>query len=170
MRSFLSFYLVVPIVLMGCNESGENTACPVQVRQQVVLSEKARSCGRNLSLENLTPSCNTIESADDFEPACNPHLAQNAWSASHRNNFAQASSPLPGVVGDRPFEVKHQTTLSIPIVLNFSEPDSQNRQALWASTISRAGQVCKCEILRHSHILPCEQIRQKTAGSLGAGT
>jgi len=108
--------------------------------------EKAALCGETAVSGTLAPTCTTPASRDGLEPSCNPHLAQDAWSASHRGNFAQASSPLPGVT-DTPdrVNVDHQSTQSVPIVLNFSEPDAQGKRAVWASTVASQGQIFKLD-------------------------
>jgi hypothetical protein len=92
------------------------------------------------------PSCDTPSSADGNEPACNPHLAQSAWSGSHRNNSAQASSPLPGTRGPAErIDVHHKGFTSVPITLTFSEPYPDGGYVVWASTVGNTGEVVKLD-------------------------
>jgi hypothetical protein len=96
--------------------------------------------------EPEAPVCETPESADGAEPDCNPHLAQSAWSGSHRNHFAQASSPLPGTVGPaEQVNVDHKGLTSVPVTLTFSEPYPDGEYVVWASTVGNTGEVVKLD-------------------------
>ncbi|GLR27053.1 hypothetical protein [Limnobacter litoralis] len=106
------------------------------------LVQLAKACGNTLPLETL--SCTTPASADGNEPPCNPQLAQSAWSAAHRGNYAQASSNLPGVKGDlSTLNIDHTDLDSAPIIMDFTEPDPQGNVAVWASTVGFSGLVFK---------------------------
>ena len=84
--------------------------------------------------------------ADGLEMPCNPHLSQSAWSGSHRNNFAQASSPLPGLTGNiDQANIEHVSTDGPSVILTFTEPDSEGRQAVWSSTVGRSSTVYKLD-------------------------
>jgi hypothetical protein len=92
------------------------------------------------------PDCDTSPSADGHEPDCNPHLAQSAWSGSHRNHYAQASSPLPGTRGPAEVvDVHHKGFTSVPITLTFSEPYPDGGWVVWASTVGNTGEVVKLD-------------------------
>ena len=130
-------------LLSACNSSSQQPQSVTPTANAALIRSAAAACGNQAPATNLTPTCTTTTSSDGFEPPCNPHLAQNAWSASHRNNFAQASSPLPGVTTPQQVDVKHAAIPAAPIVLNFSEPDAKGQQAVWASTVGFTGEVVK---------------------------
>lgn len=90
-----------------------------------------------------TPSCSTPESFDGFEPPCNPHLAQNGWSSSHRASFAQASSPFRGIESNDQVHIDHRPLLAAPNNINFTEPDAAGRVAAWSSTVGFTGEIVK---------------------------
>ncbi|MEL0028079.1 MAG: hypothetical protein VW625_05360, partial [Perlucidibaca sp.] len=85
------------VLLAACGETSSTTPSARQADATASLRAAAAACGNTLPADYVAPTCDTPASADGLEPPCNPHLAQDAWSASHRGNFAQASSPLPGV-------------------------------------------------------------------------
>lgn len=139
----LSFFLVT--LISACGGSSQNsqfTSSPREASAERIAAAAAQ-CGNPRPLGNLTPSCTTPISSDGAESPCNPHLAQNVWSASHRNNFAQASSPLPGVTTPQQVNIDHSPLIAAPIVLNFSERDTDGAQAVWASTVGFTGEVVK---------------------------
>ncbi len=89
-------------------------------------------------------ACTTPASPDGAEPPCNPHLAPSPWAASHRNSYAQASSPLPGPAGPAAqVNVDHDSLLAAPIVLTFSTPYPDGGPVVWASTVGPTGEVFK---------------------------
>ncbi len=85
----------------------------------------------------VEPTCLTPVAADGFEPPCNPFLSSASWAGSHRNSYAQASSPYPGPApGD---EVRRQHTvgiLGVPLIFAFTEPYADGGRAAWASTVA----------------------------------
>jgi len=125
----------------GSDGAGNATGAPAANAARIV--ESAKLCGNPAPTTNLTPSCVTPAAADGNEPPCNPHLAQEAWSASHRNNFAQASSPLPGVTTPQAVNIDRASFPAAPITLNFSERDGAGAQAVWASTVGFTGEIVK---------------------------
>lgn len=144
---FFSLTLMASL-LMGCGSESSpaaNNASAGRTANAEQLRAAAALCGNPAPTGNLTPICNTLTAADGSEPPCNPHLAQDAWSASHRSNFAQASSPLPGVTTPDQVNIDHAPLTAVPVVLNFSERDSQKRQAVWASTVGFTGEVIKID-------------------------
>ncbi|MDX1510789.1 MAG: hypothetical protein R3249_05550 [Nitriliruptorales bacterium] len=89
-------------------------------------------------------SCTTPAEAD--EPPCNPHLAQSPWASHHRNSWALASSPFPGVTGPADqVDVGHASFTSVPIVLTFSDPYPDGGRVVWASTVGATGEVFKMD-------------------------
>lgn len=143
MRNLHHSWLVFIGVLTACGGSS-GPSSPASSRVDVAaLRAAAAACGNPMPTTNLTPTCSTPASADGQEPPCNPHLAQNAWSASHRNNFAQASSPLPGVTTPEQVNIDHAAIPAAPIVINFSETDAAGQQAVWASTVGFTGEIVK---------------------------
>lgn len=138
--------LVLAILVTACGGSpGKEPATGARATSADDIRQAAARCGNPAPTGNLTPSCITPASADGLEPPCNPHLAQDAWSASHRGNFAQASSPLPGVTAPGTANIDHTALTAAPIVLNFSEPDAQQRKAVWASTVGFTGEIVKLD-------------------------
>jgi hypothetical protein len=135
------------VLLAACggnsNTSSSSGAARTANAEQIIAA--ATLCGNPAPVENLTPTCSTPGSADGNEPPCNPHLAQNAWSASHRNNFAQASSPLPGVTTPLKVNIDRTAMIAAPIVMNFSERDNAGAQAVWASTVGFTGEIVKLD-------------------------
>jgi hypothetical protein len=93
-----------------------------------------------------SPDCTSPPSADGHEPDCNPHLADSPWSASHRNSYAQASSPFPGPAGPaEQVNVDRTGLAAAPIVVTFSPPYPDGRRVLWASTVGFTGEVVKVD-------------------------
>lgn len=149
MRTLLLPGALAPVLflLSACGSGGGDGIAPVAARSAsaVDLRAAAALCGNPAPSGNLTPTCSTPAAADGSEPPCNPHLAQDAWSASHRGNFAQASSPLPGVTTPDRVNIDHAPLTAAPIVLNFSERDSEGAQAVWASTVGFTGEIVKLD-------------------------
>jgi hypothetical protein len=93
-----------------------------------------------------SPTCETPSAADGEEPPCNPHLSDAAWSGSHRNSYAQASSPLPGPAGSAEHvNVDRLGTVAAPIVLSYSPEYPDGRRVLWASTVGVTGEILKID-------------------------
>lgn len=83
------------------------------------------------------PVCLTPVAADAFEPPCNPFLSSPSWAGSHRNSYAQASSPFPAPrPGDRVAYEHTFGVLGVPLVFAFSEPYADGGRAAWASTVA----------------------------------
>ena len=78
-------------------------------------------------------SCRQVEAPD--EPPCNPALPDSPWGASHRNSYAQASSPYPGL---RSADVRpqHLALPGIPIQIQFTQPYRDGGRVAWASLVS----------------------------------
>lgn len=92
------------------------------------------------------PGCRTPAAADGAEPACNPHLAASPWASSHRNSYAQASSPFPGPTGPaEQVNVDHDGFASAPIVLSFSPEYRDGGRAIWASTVGLTNEILKID-------------------------
>jgi hypothetical protein len=139
MKAKIVGLLAATLLVIGCGSAKDDSSSGSAAR----VIESAQRCGNPPPKVASTPSCTTPSSADGFEPPCNPHLAQNAWSASHRNNFAQASSPLPGVTTPDQVNIDRVAFPAAPIVLNFSERDQSGGQAVWASTVGFTGEIVK---------------------------
>lgn len=147
--------LSVATLLSACGGSASGTsgaASAGRVASADALRAAATLCGNPAPTGNLTPTCSTLPAADGSEPPCNPHLAQDAWSASHRGNFAQASSPLPGVTTPEQVNIDHAGLTAAPVVINFSERDSEGAQALWASTVGFTGEIVKLDADSLAHL------------------
>lgn len=130
------------LVLTGCGGQGDTVSAPSTASAQVVSAQVGSDdCSPPVA---VVPTCMTVNS-DGFEPPCNPHLAQDAWSASHRNNFSQDSSPLPGVTTPESVNIDHTGLTGVPIGLNFSERDTKGHQAIWGSTVGPTGEIDKLD-------------------------
>jgi hypothetical protein len=93
-----------------------------------------------------SPACETPSAAHGDEPPCNPHLSDSAWSGSHRNSYAQASSPFPGPAGPAEHvNVDRLGTVAAPIVLSYSPEYPDGRRVIWASTVGITGEVLKID-------------------------
>jgi hypothetical protein len=76
----------------------------------------------------------------------NPHLADTAWSANHRNAYAQGSSDRPGPMGPpERIDVHHDGVIGVPIVLTFSPPYADGEYVVWGSTVGPTGEVFKLD-------------------------
>ncbi len=92
------------------------------------------------------PSCVTPDAADGAEPPCNPHLAASPWAGNHRNSYAQASSPYPGVEGPpEHVNVDHDGSPSVPVILSFSPAYPDGRRVIWASTAGGTKEILKID-------------------------
>lgn len=68
------------------------------------------------------------------EPPCNPALPDSPWGVSHRNSYAQASSPYPGLVSAR-VRSQHIDLPGIPIQIQFSDRYGDDGIAAWGSLV-----------------------------------
>jgi hypothetical protein len=68
------------------------------------------------------------------EPACNPALPDSPWGVSHRNSYAQASSPYAGLASPR-VRTQHVDLPGIPIQTQFSGRYRDGGVAAWGSLI-----------------------------------
>jgi hypothetical protein len=83
------------------------------------------------------PACLTPVAADGFEPPCNPFLSSPAWAGSHRNSFAQASSPYPAPAAGDVVRTEHVGGLfGVPLIFSFTEPYADGGRNAWASTVA----------------------------------
>ena len=90
--------------------------------------------------------CGPAGRRDPEEPACNPHLAASPWAGNHRNSYAQASSPLPGLEGPAELvDVDHDGFASAPVVLSFSPRYPDGGRVVWASTVGPTAEVLKID-------------------------
>lgn len=135
--------LLAALLLVAC--SGESDPAGAAVARPGDYAALAARCGQPAPAGLLAPTCRTPSSADGLEPACNPHLAQSPWAASHRGNYAQASSPFPGVQQPENANIAHTAVTAAPIVIDFSEPDAQGHVAAWASTVGFTGEIVKLD-------------------------
>jgi hypothetical protein len=78
-------------------------------------------------------SCEQVEAK--HEPPCNPALPDSPWSVSHRNSYAQASSPFPGLESPKVI-TKHVDLPGIPIQLQFSDRYEEGGRVVWGSLLS----------------------------------
>jgi hypothetical protein len=79
------------------------------------------------------PTCTTPDSAG--EPPCNPYLPDSPWGASHRNAYAQASSPYPGIAAGAKVSAHHVYLPGIPIQLQFTSKYRDGGRAVWGSLV-----------------------------------
>ncbi|MCX6394917.1 MAG: hypothetical protein NTV23_00330 [Propionibacteriales bacterium] len=96
--------------------------------------------------EPTAQSCAAVVAANPDEPPCNPYLADSPWTGSHRNPYAQDSSPFPGPTGpaDR-VGVAHAAVGAVPVVLSFSPTYPDGKRVIWASTVGVTGEVIKVD-------------------------
>jgi hypothetical protein len=78
------------------------------------------------------PTCETPAARD--EPPCNPYLPASPWGASHRNSYAQASSPFPGLRDDD-VRTQHLDLPGTPIQTQFSSRYRDGGRAAWGSLV-----------------------------------
>lgn len=165
----LSILVSLSIALMACGgSSSQSSSSPESAARQADparIVAAAAACGNPAPTTPLTPSCQVLANPDGFEPQCNPHLAQDAWSASHRANAAQASSPLPGIRDATQVNIDHISLTAAPNNLNFTEPDAAGRQAMWASTVGFTGEIVKVDSASLNLI---DRFFPEGAGSLSA--
>jgi hypothetical protein len=82
-------------------------------------------------------SCRQIQAVD--EPPCNPALPDSPWNVSHRNSYAQASSPFPGLEGPE-VRFTHVDLPGIPVAMQFTGRYGDGHRALWGSLVSNQGE------------------------------
>jgi hypothetical protein len=68
------------------------------------------------------------------EPPCNPALPDSQWGVSHRNSYAQASSPYRGLENAR-VTTQHIDLPGIPIQIQFSSRYRDGGIAAWGSLV-----------------------------------
>ncbi len=78
-------------------------------------------------------ACRQIRAAN--EPPCNPALPDSPWGVSHRNSYAQASSPYPGLASAR-VTPQHIVLPGIPVQLQFTSRYRDGGIAVWGSLIN----------------------------------
>jgi hypothetical protein len=91
-------------------------------------------------------ACLTPAAPDGAEPPCNPHLSDAPWSGSHRNSYAQASSPFPGPAGPSAHvNVDRTGFAAVPVTLSFSPAYPDGERVIWASTVGLTGEIVKID-------------------------
>ena len=71
------------------------------------------------------------------EPPFHSYLADSPWPISHRNTYAQASSPLPGPTYNANMMVKdYKPLLPGLITLAISGKYADGKHVIWGNTIS----------------------------------
>jgi hypothetical protein len=68
------------------------------------------------------------------EPRCNPALPDSPWGVSHRNSYAQASSPLAGLSSPR-VRAQHVDLPGNPIQIQFTNRYRDGGRAAWGSLV-----------------------------------
>ena len=76
----------------------------------------------------------------EFEPPCNPALAQSPWSGSHRASYAQASSPYRSLES-ADVRAQHVDLPGIPISIQFSGKYDDGGRVAWGSLIDGANRM-----------------------------
>ncbi|MBK7976531.1 MAG: hypothetical protein IPK07_25765 [Deltaproteobacteria bacterium] len=71
---------------------------------------------------------------DGLEPPLNPFLADSPWPMTHRNPYAQASSPYPGPRPEDVLAAQTGLTAPAPITAAVSSPYADGRRAIWGAT------------------------------------
>jgi hypothetical protein len=71
------------------------------------------------------------------EPPCNPALPDSPWGATHRNGYAQASSPYRGLERAA-VETTHLDLPGIPIAIQFSGRYPDGGRVAWGSLLDAA--------------------------------
>ena len=84
------------------------------------------------SVAGAAERCRQLRAAD--EPPCNPALPNSPWGVSHRNSYAQASSPLPGLSSPR-VRAQHVDLPGMPIQIQFTNRYRDGGRAAWGSLI-----------------------------------
>ncbi len=88
-------------------------------------------------------TCLTPLAAD--EPLCNPALADSPWPITHRGNYAQGSSPLPGPLGSETISARHLNLTGTPTTLAIGPTYPDGGRAVWASVIGLNGAIYKLD-------------------------
>ncbi len=108
------------------------------------------------------------------EPPCNPALPDSPWGVSHRNSYAQASSPQAGLESPR-VRTQHVDLPGIPIQVQFSDRYRDGGRAAWGSLIEAQNRraVFKVDVESGRLIdlyVPAEREATPPAASLGGIT
>lgn len=75
--------------------------------------------------------------ADAYEPPFNPYLADSLWPMTHRNNYAQASSPFAGPQSAAGLgKTQFRATDLLNATLAFSAPLDDGSRLAWGSSLS----------------------------------
>lgn len=107
------------------------------VRRTVIVAALAVGVLSAPAAAAAAPTCLTPVAADGFEPPCNPFLSSPSWAGSHRNSYAQASSPYPAPRAGDAVRFQHTAgVLGVPLIFTFTEPYADGGRAAWASTVA----------------------------------
>lgn len=85
---------------------------------------------------SASAGCHTPAAPDGHEPPCNPALAASPWSAAHRGNYAQASSPFDAPRPDEPVSLRRTQLVAAPIILDFTSPYPDGGADVWMSALT----------------------------------
>lgn len=75
------------------------------------------------------------------DPPENAYLASDYWAATHRNPYAQASSPYPALTAEDEVEHNHNQLAprtNVPITLAFSDPYEDGQRVVWGTGVGFA--------------------------------
>lgn len=70
------------------------------------------------------------------DPPVNPYLTDSPWPMTHRNPYAQASSPHPGPTAYSQIQTRFLKGSAVPITLAHASLYKDGRRVLWGSTLS----------------------------------
>jgi hypothetical protein len=76
--------------------------------------------------------------AEPRDPPTNDYLASDLWGATHRNAYAQASSPYPALTAADTIEHNHNLLApgrNIPITLTFTDTYDDGTRAMWGTGV-----------------------------------
>jgi hypothetical protein len=108
-----------------------------RVRRAVLLAAFALGALAGPATAAPAPVCLTPVAADGFEPPCNPFLSSPTWGGSHRNSYAQASSPFPGPAPGDAVRLNHMVGIKgVPLIFSFTEPYADGGRNAWVSTVA----------------------------------
>ncbi len=116
--------------------------------------------------------CRQIRAAN--EPPCNPAVPDSPWGVSHRNSYAQASSPLPSLTSPR-VRAQHVDLPGNTIQLQFSDRYRDGGRVAWGSLIESQDrrQVYKVDVRTGRLIdlyVPAEREEDPPSSTLGGIT
>lgn len=81
--------------------------------------------------------CQQPIAVDGNEAPSNPFLADDVWSESHRNSYAQGSSPYPGPEPGDEIDFKHRSGLfGSPVISTITDPYPDGGRAIWFSVVA----------------------------------